>query len=244
MNNLEHNLKMILLRFLNIIDSKEDITKNNFKVLQNIKIEKFLGAGSYKKAFLLENGNVFSVFDAGFGGWESDLTGQLEFQKFKKLQDAIYTGTASKNEPMIYDTGFLFSAKSNGKNVNFYYVEMGFVKTIRQWLNKHYINSNDFSNLLSYIHDALVEKKEEENDNIYSSFKYFLSIPFKYYKEEILQIIKSKSVSFSQYKLLMWAIFCVAKNNNITAFDLHTGNIGVLPSSIDSKLPIFVIFDF
>jgi hypothetical protein len=233
MSNIEHNLK-IINNFWSF--DKNELTYTN-PILEIIKIKKFLGKGLYKKAFLLENDNVFSIFEEGHM-----IYGEEEVEKFKKLQNALFTGTASKHEPMIYDTGTLFQFEDEYERL--YFVEMGFVKMLKEWCETHNVSFDVLQGILDLIHRPFFKYQDQGIKFGEIPFENFVNIPFQKNKNLMLSKMSRARFSFEQYKLLMWCFYSILKNNPTASPDFHAGNIGVLPSTIEEKLPVFVVFDF
>lgn len=217
----------------------EKITIYEPEILFNIEIEDYIGSGSYKLVFKLTNGKVLSIFQYG-----DRISGELELKKFKKLAELFKNGQISKTEPIIYDTGII----SKFQDETLYYIIMGYVTPIKEWVNKHNKNIEKIQYVLDYCHWAISGAKM----NKINSFSEFCSLPFeKTLQDSIGADTAFKDLvgledgfSMGEYKLLMFCFWNLFKRHNLKHLDIHLGNIGVLPETVELKMPIFVMFDF
>ena len=95
----------------------------SIKPLTTNKIVKAAGRGAYKYVYILDNTHVLSIFKSGYNA--------DDIETFKKMYDAQFAGTGSKNDPAIYDISTI--QDTQGGEISF--VEMSQVIPIRTWLS-------------------------------------------------------------------------------------------------------------
>lgn len=187
--------------------------------LRRSRLKKFLGAGAFGLAFLLENDHVFKLFTDGTKGDGADLA------YYKTLHDAQFSGKGSVNTPAIYDYG---------DYMGLMYVEMGKVMPLEDWLalSERTGASNvnrELSSIARTIHMAL-------RIPIYTDFETFLQqinqlrispVINEIKKLDLSILTKDEAVSYAK------ALIETGLASNSTPYDLdaHEGNVGVMIQS-------------
>jgi hypothetical protein len=238
-------------RVSHLLSSKVYIEKivDEISALQNVRIKKFLGKGYHGTTFLLCDDRVLKFYASG--------TGELEREKefYSSSKEKAHLGKGSRSSLMVYDQGEIQLNLYGRLEDKISYSIISKVYPLENFISY----SNNFDRILRKIRidifKALDPSEQEQNNN---EFRYFLDGKGNKIKvnleaaqrfiEEMSSLIateKSDYASFSKRiaENLLADIESFIKENSIhEIMDLHSGNIGVDPTSpLDN--PRFVIFD-
>ena len=94
-------------------EAYESFIEENSSTLSQFDISKYLGSGMIGDVWLLDDGTVLKIFDAG-----AEVGKRTDLDKYEELMDLLFEGDADPGDPMIYDvkkfemTPELWNAKS------------------------------------------------------------------------------------------------------------------------------------
>ena len=220
-----------------VIEQIEPLTRS--------KLKTFLGKGAFGIVFELENNHIIKLFFEGFNDKTPDSTGELEL--YKKLQDAQFIGTATKQDPAIYSYGETSYEKvlsdSEKRWASKYgrtsppklkWVEMGQVIPFEMWLE---ITGRDpREEDFAWVADSLVTllTKSEEHG--------WQDEDEEFYREKIEQEMESNSTLTKQEweSFIQMVTHIIKIHGPEKVGDLHAGNFGI--SMQDKKT--MVAYDF
>ena len=163
-------------------DQEKITLVSSIKPLRKNKIVRGAGAGAFKYVYILDNNHVLSIFKRGYN--------MDDIKIFKKMYDAQFAGTGSKNDPAIYDISTIVD--DEGKEISF--VEMSQVIPVRAWFKmtgrESGPNWQNVRNSVKAVDTQVWKLRDIKNENIIDPQTKKLLIP----PVEVIKLMKDKSL--------------------------------------------------